>query len=86
MMSSDSRHSTSASNQPDSEVQAQQARQLMHQLMNQLEIISGCAHLVGLHPALGPTERDDLQKILTAVGQSRTLAQALGQKLISPGQ
>ncbi|MFM8677501.1 MAG: hypothetical protein ACKOCR_09205 [Burkholderiaceae bacterium] len=86
MMSSDYRHSTSASNQPDSEVQAQQARQLMHQLMNQLEIISGCAHLVGLHPALGPTERDDLQRILTAVGQSRTLAQALGQKLISPGQ
>jgi hypothetical protein len=48
----------------------------MHQLMNQLEIISGCAHLVGLHPALGPTERDDLQRILTAVGQ----------RLISPGQ
>jgi len=47
---------------------------------------NGCAHLVGLHPALGPTERDDLQRILTAVGQSRTLAQALGQKLISPGQ
>ena len=86
MMSPDSRHSTSASNQPDSEVQAQHARQLMHQLMNQLEIISGCAHLVGLHPALGPTERDDLQRILTAVGQSRTLAQALGQRLISPGQ
>ncbi|MEY3631826.1 MAG: hypothetical protein RI937_24 [Pseudomonadota bacterium] len=86
MMSSDSRHSTSASNQPDSEVQAKQARQLMHQLMNQLEIISGCAHLVGLHPALGPTERDDLQRILTAVGQSRTLAQTLGQRLISPGQ
>lgn len=86
MMSSDSSRVISASNLPDPEPQAQHARQLMHQLMNQLEIISDCAHLVGLHPALGPTERDDLQKILTAVGQSRTLAQALGQRLISPGQ
>ncbi|NBO81787.1 MAG: hypothetical protein EBU75_02910 [Betaproteobacteria bacterium] len=86
MMSSDSSHAISASNQPDPQPQAQQARQLMHQLMNQLEIISGCAHLVGLHPALGPTERDDLQRILMAVGHSRTLAQALGQRLISPGQ
>ena len=86
MMSSDSRHSRPASSQPDPELQAQQARQLMHQLMNQLEIISGCAHLVGLHPALGSTERDDLQRILTAVGESRTLAQGLGQRLISPGR
>ena len=86
MMSSDSSHPISASSQSDPAVQAQQARQLMHQLMNQLEIISGCAHLVGLHPTLGPTERDDLQRILAAVGQSRTFAQALGQRLISPGQ
>jgi hypothetical protein len=53
-MSSDSSHPISASSQSDPEVQAQQARQLIHQLMNQLEIISGCAHLLGLHPALGP--------------------------------
>jgi hypothetical protein len=86
MMSSDSNPSRSASNRPDPELQGQEVRQLMHQLMNQLEIISGCAHLVGLHPALGPTERDDLQRILAAVGQSRTLAQALGQRLISAGQ
>lgn len=52
MMSSDSSRVISASNLPDPEPQAQHARQLMHQLMNQLEIISGCAHLVGLHPAL----------------------------------
>ena len=86
MMSSDSNPSRSASNRPDPELQGQEVRQLMHQLMNQLEIISGCAHLVGLHPALGPTERDDLQRILAAVGQSRTLAQTLGQRLISAGQ
>ncbi len=86
MMSPHSHPSMSASDSLDSDLQAQQARQLMHQLMNQLEIISGCAHLVGLHPALGSTERDDLQRILTAVGESRTLAQALGQRLISPGR
>ncbi len=85
-MSSHSYPSISAPNSPDPGFNTQEARQLMHQLMNQLEIISGCAHLVGLHPALGPTERADLQRILSAVGESRTLAQAFGQRLISPGQ
>ncbi|NBW01511.1 MAG: hypothetical protein EBR85_07370 [Betaproteobacteria bacterium] len=86
MMSSHPDHPISEAGSRASEHAAQEVRRLMHELMNQLEIISGCAHLVGLHPALGTTERDDIQRILSAVGQSRALAQDLGQRLISPGQ
>lgn len=60
--------------------------ELIHVVHNQLEIISGSAHLIGLSPALSDRDRQDLANIQQATRTIAEITQAIRQQAFSRGQ
>lgn len=60
--------------------------ELIHDIHNQLEIISGSAHLIGLGATLSARDRQDLVNIGQAVRAIAELTRSIRQKAVSPDQ
>ena len=65
---------------------SQHVRQLIHQMLNELEIISGSAHLIGLNATLTESDRSDLERIIQSVKAIHGLTRALDDGASIPGQ
>ncbi|MBU3724135.1 MAG: hypothetical protein FGM18_01325 [Burkholderiaceae bacterium] len=60
--------------------------EMLHVIHNQLEIITGSAHLVGLSPALSERDRQDLLHIQQAAHAIATVTQSIRQRTFSRDQ
>ena len=60
--------------------------ELIHAIHNQLEIISGSAHLIGLSPALSHRDHRDLQRIQQAARTIAEITHSVQQQAFSRGQ
>lgn len=65
---------------------AHEVLQLIHVIHNQLEIISGSAHLLGLSPTLSDRDRQDLAHIQQATCKIADVTQAIRQQAFSRDQ
>ncbi len=60
--------------------------ELIHVIHNQLEVISGSAHLIGLSPTLSERDRQDLANIQQAAHKIAEITQAIRQQAFNRGQ